>query len=166
MKTTNIASSDVVSLQFICGIIMEYSWMLMLQLISIYKPSLPPLHSHFLQLEEAVEAINCLLWIENINKPHITQLLSKWQTCIIILYCLTRGLLMSNLCLNTNWAPLNAWSTILVGIESAFNYLRSVPRGIKPHQGKDAGLNYYIKTSLKWQTAHYLWVIKILGLPK
>ena len=103
--------------------------MLMLQLISIYKPSLPPLHSHFLQWEESVEAINCLLWIENINKPHITQLLSKWQTCIIILYCLTRGLLMSNLCLNTNWAPLNAWSTILVGIESAFNYLRSVPKG-------------------------------------
>ena len=107
IKTTNIASSDVVSLQFICGIIMEYSWMLMLQLISIYKPSLPPLHSHFLQWEESVEAINCLLWIENINKPHITRLPSKWQTCIIILYCLTRGLLISNLCLNTNWAPLN-----------------------------------------------------------
>ena len=54
------------------------------------------------------------------------------------------------------YLPETDWSTILGGIESAFNYLRSVPRGIKPHQGKDAGLNYYIKTSLKWQTAHYL----------
>ena len=31
---------------------------------------------------------------------------------------------------------------------------------IKPHQGKDAGLNYYIKTSLKWQIVHYFKSLK------
>ena len=58
------------------------------------------------------------------------------------------------------YLPETDWSTILGGIESAFNHLRSVPRGIKPHQGKDAGLNYYIKTSLKWQIVHYFESLK------